>query len=389
MSFLNRSDSGENTLVVDISSGSTAAALVHTHEHGLPEIVALTRTPFFLKEKPTEEALEAAMISSLRATLSNISNNVRLLTSKGYHAGLSKALISFSSPWTVSHLKTVIIAKDEGFEFDDGMLKAVMGEEKELFSSRLANRSDEEYEIFESAVTNLYLNGYEAQRVSGEKVKKAEATFLISAARKNLLWKVENELIKAAGIRRGVVMASFTYAYFKVLSHAFQNLHSALLINMTAESTDLLFLRHGNSALCSTLKFGPLLIARAVAEKLSIPFEVAHSYLSVFATGSFDQETTTAIDSVLLQVEEEWRLLWRNMGENIPEGSNLPYSVFLIVPEGSEKLMKTFLESVLPGKHITVLGETNAFAKELVKAEGDKLHDEALLVLSSFSNLLK
>jgi hypothetical protein len=163
MGFLNRREEGENTLVIDIDSGSVAAALVHTHEHGLPEMLSSVRTPYSASSTESHDGVESAMFTALNSTLSSISSRLGTLRERGYGATISKVLISFSSPWATSHLKTVIVAKDEGFKLDDEMIKAIMDEEKELLTTRLRDDHHEESEMFESAVTNLYVNGYEAK----------------------------------------------------------------------------------------------------------------------------------------------------------------------------------------------------------------------------------
>ncbi|MBX4195506.1 hypothetical protein KW796_00915 [Candidatus Parcubacteria bacterium] len=389
MSFLNRKDSGENILVVDISSGSTAAALVHTDPKGTPALTSKIRTPFTTGSNPAEEYPEVPMLASLRTTLASIAKDIPNLSKSGYGSAVHRALVTFSSPWLRSHLKTVILAKPGGFVLDKSMLRNVISEEEVLFRERLRNDNSSQDEIFESAITNLYLNGYESEAPLSDRVEKAEVSFLLSAASRDLLRSVGSELVKSIGIRRGMATHSFMFAFFKVLSHSFQSLHSALLIDMTLEFTDVLFLRHGSSAFAATLAFGPASIAKAVAEKLGIPIQLAYSYLSLFASGVLDQATTGAIDSVFIEVEEKWISLWRQMDESIPEGSAVPYSVFLVVPSGFEKLMKTFLESVLTGRRIILLGDTNTFTRELVRASPEMLGDEKILLLSSFSNLLK
>ena len=90
-----------------------------------------------------------------------------------------------------------------------------------------------------------------------------------------------------------------------------------------------------------------------------------------------------------LTVEESWKKLWSTMGESIPEGKNVPYAVFLIAPRGFEAFVKTFLEGVLGGRSIIVLGDTNSFSRGLVKVAPDAPFDEKHLILSSFSNLLE
>lgn len=385
MSFLSRKDLGTITLVVDISSGSTGAALVRNFKEGLPTILGSERTPFFINGEPDAEMLEGSMLSSLSVTLNKIS---KILA--GESASIDKTLVTFSSPWIASHLKTVIIDRAEAFRFDEKMLREIIKEEKDLFLPQVEEMFKHKSEIFESAVTNLYLNGYAANSTVKEKVKKVEISFVLSAISSELLHRVENAVHKSVGIREDIIFHGFMYTFFKVLSHSFNNLHSALLLNMTSELTDTLFLRHGNSALTASLPFGPASVARAVAERLGVSETLAYSYLALFASGSFDQTITEAIDKVLVEVEERWLSLWRSMGESIPEGKNIPYSIFLIAPEGFEKLMKTFLEGVFENKNIILLGETNTFTKELVKMKNEKIStDENLLILSSFSNLLK
>lgn len=384
MNFLSRKNPGENILVIDISSGSTAAAFAHTKVGSLPEIIAQVRTPFTGGKNQGD-----AMLASLHTSLTAIAGKVPLLVERGFSGSVDKAVVAFSSPWITSDLKTVIIEREQSFILDKSSIKDVMLEEKELLLSRLAEGSKQEVNVFESALTSLYLNGYESPGPVDHKIKKAEVSFILSAIDKKLLYTIENEIIKSVGIKRGAAFHSFMYIYFKVLSQAFQSLHSALLINMTHETTDVLFIRHGNAGLKATLSFGPSVIGRAIAARLGVPQEIAHSYLSLFAMGAFDRETTESIDKALTDVEERWKTEWRSMGESIPEGKDVPYSIFLVVPEGFQRLMKTFLESVFQERRMVIIGDTNTFTKELVSASSSGKKDEKITILSSFSNMLK
>lgn len=375
-------------MILDVTSGSTGAALVHHTDDGLPEIVTRVRSPFFTESNLTSDQLESAVLSSLDESLHTISSRINLLTEKGYKGHIDRAVVTLSSPWVVSHLKTVIISRQNGFVLDEKMVRSVIAEEEELFQNKLTESFEEQSEIFESVITNLYLNGYETAVPIKEKVNQAEINFLLSATTKNLLKKIEALILKTVGIKRGVIIQSFMYAFYKVVSHSFQNLHSALLINVAPEITELLFIRHGYSALSVSLPIGPAILARSVAKDFGIPIELANSYLSLYVSNSFAEPTAKKIEGTLAKVKEEWKNLWHEMGEGIPEGKDVPYSVFLIVPIGYERLMKMILENLLSDRNIILLGETNTFTKELVKAEPDLLRDEKILVLSSFSNLL-
>lgn len=370
----------EAILVIDIDSGSTGAATIRTHREGVPELVSSARNPFILPDRPTPESMKSAMLASLKLSLSETVSKL------GGPAHI--ALVTLSSPWLSTHQKTVVVENGKGFVFDRSMINKIIAEEAELFATMLKETFTEDSEIFEAAITNLYLNGYEVPGPMKEKVKKAEVSFILSATTKELLRNIEDEIIRAVGVKKGVMYQSFMFAFFKVLSHSYQNLHSALLINMSSEITDILFLRNGVSAHNATLPFGPTSVARTLSAKLAIPLEVAYSYLTVFASQEFDSETTSLIDQTLLAVEDEWKRLWQTMGESIPQGKDVPYAVFLVVPRGFEAFVKTFLESVLPGRSIIVLGEGNAFSRQLVKTEPDEVFDEKFYILASFSNLI-
>lgn len=384
-----KQDGGENTLIVDVSSGSTGAALLHTTKTGLPEIVTRTRTPFLLKSEPTKEVLESAMITSLETSLGYIAGETKQLEAKHYGRSIDKAVVTLSTPWIESFIRTAKESDDKGFVFSEKNLKEIMKLEKEEFQAKLKSEPGNNKEIFESAVMNLYLNGYATPSPIKERVTEADASLILSAADKKLLWKIENTLIKSVGLKRGVALHSFLFVFYKVLSHSFQNLHTALLVNMTLEMTDTLFLRHAGEPVSATLPFGPAVMAREVGDKLGIPLEITYSYLKLFADGNLDQTTTETLDRIITEKEEVWKEMWSDIVDNIVKSADVPYSIFLIVPSGFGRLIRTFFENIFPNRNIILVGDTNNFTKELVSGGSEELQDEKILVISSFSNLLK
>lgn len=389
MILFGRKQSGKNILVVDIASDSTSAALIKTHHGGVPEILAKVRTPFTLENKNEGQMMEKAMIASLHQTLDTIAKKSHLFGSKSLDAGLDKGVITLSAPWAESHMKTVVVAKDEGFIFDRGMLHLLLSEEEKTFSKSLNDSYKEESEVFEVALTGLYLNGYETPVPVKEKIKRVEVSFMASATTKDLLTKIENEIIKSVGLRSGVIMHSFMFTLYKVLSHSFHNLHTALLLSMTSETTDILLLRQGNSAISNSMPFGSSSIAVSLAEKLKIPKEIASSYLSLYGERLLDTDTSNIVEEVLNSMSQFWMKEWEKNNAGTETSEDTPYSIFLVAPSGNDKLMKLFFEKVFPKRNIILIGDTNNFTKELVKIPPNEGIDEKMLILASFSNLLK
>ena len=373
-----------NILVVDISSGSTSGALVATSEGKVPRVLTAFESEYNFKVKDASFSPDKAMLTSLGGVLDFIVKKVSLMKK----VRVDKAVITFSSPWVDSYLKTVEIKKEEEFVFDKKFMLGVINEEKSIFQNSLKESFAEESEIFESAVMDLYMNGYPASEPKSEKVSEVEISFILSASTKDLLTKIEDQIIRTLALKKGVVMHSFMYVFYKVLSHSFNNLHSALLINMTTHITDVLFLRHNNLALNANLPFGPASIIEAVAGKLNIPREVASSYLTLFAEGALDKTTTESIDRILTENETVWRDMWSDVSQKIMQSAGVPYSIFLVTDPKFGKLMKTFLESVFPDKNIILIGDTNTFTRELVENSAKESKDERILLLSSFANLI-
>lgn len=383
-----KSHRGTNTLVIDISSGSTSAAIVCNHKSKVPRVIASIDTPYNFGTVGNSISPDGAMLKSLKASLKFVLDKMLETKLSNEDSKIDKALVTFSSPWIDSYLKTTKISKEKEFIFDEKFLYKVIGDEKGNFQNKLKDTFKEESEIFESAVMDLYLNGYAALEPKKEKVSDVEISFILSASTKDLLAKVEDEIIRSMAVKKGIAMHSFMYVFYKVLSHSFRNLHSALLINMTTNVTDLLFIRHNNSALNATLPFGPASITESLAEKLNIPSEVANSYLALFADGTLDQLTTDLIDKELTEKEVVWKDMWTEVSARIMESADVPYSIFLITTPNFGKLMKTFLDSVFPDKNIILIGDTNTFTRELVESGAKDCKDEKILLLSSFSNLL-
>ncbi len=115
---------------------------------------------------------------------------------------------------------------------------------------------------------------------------------------------------------------------------------------------------------------------------------IAYSYLSLFSKGMLDQQTTEAIDGVLSNKESDWSALWKKVHIKIKEENEVPYSIFLITSSGFGRLMKTFLEGIFPNRNVILVGDTNAFTRELIKKSPDMARDEKILIMASFSNFL-
>jgi hypothetical protein len=289
-----------SVLLVDIASSSVGVGLSGVREGALPELVVTTRVPFAHKNDFNFEHIERAMLLALRDALAiAFREGTLLLKKKGYPSAVNHSVVSFSSPWFVSQL----------------------GGSEPGFVSSLMERYQEDMELFGSD-TRLY-----------------------SATQKKLMKRIEDEIIRAFGIKEGMSIENFTVVFSKVLDHAFDNIDPALFVDMTGHMTDVLSLRRGNF----------------------------HSHHSV------------PIGTMKLHEKElEWNSFWKCLSKDHPEEFSAG-NIFL-VSEDYEKGLSS-LRKLLPKARIIPFGTDNGFMQEMISLHPGAVPNERLAIILTFSNL--
>ncbi|MDB5194248.1 MAG: hypothetical protein JWN50_262 [Parcubacteria group bacterium] len=289
-----------SVLLVDIASASVGVGLSGVREQALPELVVTTRVPFAHKPDFDFVRIEHAMLLALRDALGvAFREGTLLLSKKGYPSSINHCIISFSSPWFVSKL----------------------GNSQSDFVSDLMGRYESDMELF------------------------ASDQGLHSATQVRLLRQIEDEIIRAFGIKEGVSPQNFTVMFSKVVDHAFQDIEPALFVDMTGHTTDILSMNKG-------------------------AFHTHHS----MPLGTLG----------LKEKQLEWNAFWNELSKERSEEFSSG-NVFLISDDypGSKDL----LGSLLPKARIIPFGSENGFIREMVKFDGTALPNERLAILLTFSNL--
>ncbi len=155
---------------------------------------------------------------------------------------------------------------------------------------------------------------------------------------------------------------------------------------MSHEVTDVLLIHHSRPTLTLTLPFGSTTIARRIERKLNIPLSIAYSYLSLFSSGSLDEETTKTLNKIIEDSEKDWQKLWATAEESLVSQGLLPQKAFIAAGKAHTDIGKIFLEGVLAGGEVTVVGDKNRFTDEAVKVAPTGKQDEALNIIAAHLN---
>lgn len=385
MSFLTHPRTPHTALAVDIASESVGVAFVYKKQDSLPEIIAEARIPFFLEKAQTTKIIEEAMISALKEALMRVASAaIRKRNDSHWPKHVESAVVALSSPWVVSKLVPVSFIPEKNLKLDHDSIINLLGDEKRNFKHDLDSKYNSEHEI-SVEITSISANGYEITSSVLKKGIPTEIGFMLGASDKEIIRKIEEEIVRTFGVKRGMSLVSYMFPFHKVFSKAFQNLHSALFIKMTGEITDLLMTGKRHPLGSTSIPFGPATIARRIKTELNIPLAVAESYLSLFAASALDMPTMRAIDKILVSIEEDWKKLWDGVTRDILTANNTPQTVVLLVEPSYAGISKTIVETVLPGKEIILIRKEHGFTKEIVKNGGK---DDGLSVLASFSHFI-
>ncbi|MES2214114.1 MAG: hypothetical protein V4465_01860 [Patescibacteria group bacterium] len=383
MNFWHKNDLSNLNLIIDISAGSIGVALVKAPKDGVPHMLASIRPTFYMKKGSSLAERENAMIQSLEDALEKLHEKVvATLPEKGTRSEISKVVIALSSPWLISKTFIKKISKDEPFLLDEVLANEALREEEGRFKKELEQEYVEDTEVFESRITGIFLNGYETRFPIKKRTQSADLRLIMSATKSSLIKRIENEIIKFFFVKEGVAIESFMAAYFKVFTHAFHDLHSALFVSMTSEITDVLFLKKGQSISTITLSFGTSGILDAIMAEMKAPYELAHSYLALYAenllAGDVKDRIALIVEATALQLGAQW-----HGTKSVVDDSDQPYPVYVVGAYGFENVAKTMLERILPNHNVILVGKDNSFTEKIISLESNVRSDEKLTLLSA------
>jgi hypothetical protein len=377
------SNKKENTLLIDIGSTSVAAALTHNVKGKNPIMDFSVRLPFSKEVEGNDQSIETKMLLTLKeALLMAVRNKSR--NSSNHH--INTVLIGLSSLWYTSKLQTKTIEDKNGIKLGESRIKELLSKEKEIFQKELKDFYKDGGDIFEADILGVSANGYRMENWLNREATSFDLTYLLSAAPEKLIRKIEDQVIGSFGTKRGLSINSINSLLAKLIFHSFKNIHSSLLVDLSGDTTNLLFIHDGVAEKNKHLSFGISSLVNNISENLLLPIQLAESSLSLYTKGILNDESMKEIEKVFSESEDEWSLHESLLKE---DGSSIaPQSIFLVSDTPYANIGKTILKDLFPDKEVIILDCQNGFLKECIKSENGSGTDGHLAVLGTYSQFL-
>lgn len=328
---------GSVIAVFDVGSGSVGAALVYLSRTRLPNIIWTKRTPITFQETPEFEKLSKSMLSTLLdMALLLQSEGVPLLKQLDGPKRVSDVMFGFASPWYSMQAKVFKVEKEQEFEITENFIQSLIKKEEQEFRKTPAGKEgggSSAPVLIERQIIQTSLNGYVVSDPYNKPVKNAQIDLVLSAIPSYIYEKASDIRTQLVHKRSGGIFNSFILPAFIVTRDVFHNNTNFLLIDVSAEVTDLVTVNKGTIIDATSFPHGKHTVIREVASKLGTVPEEAASMLAGYLEGNSTSVQAEEIKHILKEVQKTWLLHFTETLEKISRDAPLPKHVFLTVDD--------------------------------------------------------
>ncbi len=387
----------EIVAVFDIGNGSIGAALVILKEHGSPEILYTHREPITYIHHITSKRLLESMLVLLKVVAARVQKDgLPKVKAHHHHHSIRRGFCVFSSPWYLSQTRIMKVSKENPFEITAAFVDEVIKKEEEQFIQSLNEGKYEQMfghdtQLLEKKIIHTRLNGYEIAHPIGKKARELELTFFSSFISTMILKSVRETLAHFFHFR-SVQYYSYALTSWSVIRDMNPELTDFLFLDITGEVTDVMLTQDGVLSETITFPLGRSMILRKIVDELSVPPEVAVSFLSLLKQGTGDKTFIDKMKNVLKGTQEFWFEAFLKTVQDLKKSHVLPKKIFITADADVAYLFKEALSNVMPEdlnmpeNMFDVVIVDSESVKSIAKVVGGAVPDPFLSIESQFLN---
>lgn len=363
----------ENIALIDIESSSVAGALARVPEEGAPVVFYSSRLPIAVHEG---EAKEDALARALKLLGENLVEQggpvLRRETGSGH---VSSVLAVIGSPWNDTSVRVATIEKPQEFSFTKTVLADAIA----------AGRPQSGDVRREELVIATLLNGYDVNEPFGKRARRADLIILSSAVSERAA-SVVLEALRRTFHTDHVRLASFAPAAYAVFRDLFPHEKDFLLVHVSGEGTDLVFVKRGLLVDVASVPQGIRALTDAVGE---IRTDVAPPEKGEGVTVRKDREGL--MSSEIASKGEAWLATLSAALRKFSERHPLPRNVFLISRAEGRAIVELLLANTslhslwLSDEPLSVIPFLPEHLAPYVKTRGEAGQDSVLALLALYA----
>jgi hypothetical protein len=324
--MLFRKSTSDLFLMCDIGSGSVALALVDAGETPA-KVLLTTRQLAVFANAPTYIAKQALLIKTLDTLGKQFQASIRPILEKKKVRHMHDAHIVFSSPWYLSKTTVQSIHKETEFILDSRSLGQVIEDEEKKFEAEVSHSSNTRFSkrdihMIEREIMRVLLNGYETDNPYFKKVKQVDFCLYMSIVPHDFLFGVDASLRSHFHVHT-VQAHSFPLVCYESVAVMFPHETDLILIDAGGETTDVTIVRNNAIEASESFPYGRNEALKSIAKGLSVPCDVAASYLQMMHDGTLEKDIETSVQTQIDRVSSFWLERFQEVRGVIPDGKIL------------------------------------------------------------------
>ncbi len=395
LSFLDNS-SDEIVLLLDIGNGTVTGAFVYFKTGQKPKFIGTSKMSFPIMEIPDSERLMTGMSTILESMLVEM---MKTSSGKGFWKLLkvSKALVTFSSPWFILKTKNIHLEEEKEFVITKAFLDDIVEKEEKKFEEELKKEAGVEsqltFQVVERSIMHTKINGYALENTLDKKTKAFDAMLCMSIISNEVIESVTSYILKYVHIpKERVLIHSFPLASFTVVRDMQKDNSSFFLMDITGEVTDMTIVDDNIITQTATIPSGRNFLIRQIVKSFDSNSDIAESILHMYLEKKLDDETSKKVETILIDAEKEWSIYFESALTELSPTLEIPNNIYLTADDDVAQIFIEFLN--MPKTDATSNFRRNAKIHRLDKETlinncnvSPGIHvDEFILILAIFYN---
>ncbi|HET8574926.1 MAG TPA: hypothetical protein VFM02_02005 [Candidatus Paceibacterota bacterium] len=324
--------SGRTKLVAvfDIGSSSVGAALSEIKPGMKPRILQVVRE----STDPQEKLDHRRFFLSMKKAFESVSQK---LEGKAGKQVVDEVACFFSSPWYAALHDAARIAKHKPFRLTDQLLEnAINARVLDFEEEEKQKYEDEELgapKLIEKESMHVSLNGYEVSDYEKKMITEAEVAFFASVVPGRVLDDISEQVSRRFNHRK-TGFHTFPFASYVIIRDMLlHGEHSFLLLDISGEMTDMLWVENGIVRKSAAFPLGKNFVLRRIAETLRVSLPEAESLLFMQASERAEKNTAVLVEKTLQNCAKDWLAKLQEEIRRFMRGGISPQKIFFASDE--------------------------------------------------------
>ena len=315
--------------VLDINSGSVGGAIVLKNKNSLPLIVATSRRNYKLVSTPDGARLAREMLETLDLVCQDLQQKTGKRPEKVYCV--------MSTPWSHGELRSIKYEKSQEFQFTEAFAQKLIKKEIENFVIENAGLRH----VMDKRITKVSLNGYVVDSPHGQSARTLTLDVFLSLSSQNIITDIEDRIHKTWKSR--IAFTSQIFGDFMLVRDIFDAKNDFVIINIGAEITEVLLMKHDHLEGTAFFPYGTRNIIRAISVQLNKNVYETMSLFSLYGEDLLSPDSSTFIRAAVESAGDIWCSELRKLLADMSTSRHIPQSVFLIAPESMEAWIRSMI----------------------------------------------